>query len=585
MTDTVPQTSLLSVRDLRIGFGRGPDMVSVVHGVSFTLEAAHTLAIVGESGSGKSVTALSINRLIDFGGGRIIEGSIGFRPANGRAIDLATASERQLRAIRGNEIGMIFQEPMTSLNPVKTIGWQIAEAYRLHRGLSGAAALAEARRMLERVRIPDAAQRLGYFPHQLSGGMRQRVMIAMALACNPRLLIADEPTTALDVTVQAQIMALLAELRHELGMAMIVISHDIGLVAQIADTVVVMQQGRAVEQGNLGQILDRPQHPYTQHLLQAVPHFRNGEAARGKAGSTRAAPVLNVTNLTVRYPISGGLFRRSVGSVHAVEAVDFELRVGETLAIVGESGSGKSTVARALLGLVRPVRGRIDCPGRDSFAHHKLVQMVFQDPFASLNPRLNVEHLLAEPVIAAEHVPREGLRKRMVALLRRVGLPPESIARFPHEFSGGQRQRLCIARVLMVEPTIVVLDEPVSALDVSIQMQVLDLLIDLQRELGLAYLFISHDMAVVERIAHRVAVMYAGQIVEIGDTKSVLAQPAHSYTRRLISAVPTVNQRHRPFEIDDSELPTLVRPNGFEASPATWETVGPDHRAHLETTP
>jgi ABC-type glutathione transport system ATPase component len=577
-------TALLAVSDLCIGFGRDPRANQVVHGVGFSLAAGETLAIVGESGSGKTVTALAINRLVEFHGGRILGGGIELQRADGRAIDITAAREDELTKIRGNDIGMIFQEPMTSLNPVHTVGAQIAESFRLHRGLTGAAALAAAREALERVRIPDAKRRLGYYPHQLSGGMRQRVMIAIALACNPRLLIADEPTTALDVTVQAQIMALLAELRRETGMAMIFITHDIGLVAEVADKMLVMQEGRAVEQGALAEVLDSPRHAYTRHLLRAVPHFSHGAAARGAAAAhAGSAPIMRVKDLAVRFPVAGGPWRRSIGAVHAVHGVDFELGAGETLAIVGESGSGKSTTARAILGLIRSARGEIAVTAAGGTRSRKPVQMVFQDPFDSLNPRLAVEDLLAEPAIAAGLAHDGNLRTRMRMLLARVGLPESCFDRYPHQFSGGQRQRLCIARALMLNPEVLVLDEPVSALDVSIQAQVLDLLIDLQREFGLAFLFISHDMAVVERIAHRVAVMYAGRIVEIGAARAVLADPRHSYTRRLIAAVPAIEQRRRQFALDTSEMPSLVRPLGFEPPPAEWRQIGPDHKVLAET--
>jgi peptide/nickel transport system ATP-binding protein/glutathione transport system ATP-binding protein len=574
-------SALLSVRDLRVGFGREPRANEVVKGVSFELAAGRTLAIVGESGSGKSVTALSVNRLVDFGGGRITGGNITLQRGDGTALDLTTADERTLQGVRGREIGMIFQEPMTSLNPVHTVGAQIEEAFRLSRGLSGAAATRAAREALERVRIPDAAQRLKYYPHQLSGGMRQRVMIAMVLAGNPRLLIADEPTTALDVTVQAQIMGLLAELREELGMAMIFITHDIGLVAGIADEVLVMQGGVAVEQGPLDAVLDQPQHEYTRHLLQAVPHFTSGQAVRRDGGAREAAPIVTVDNLAVRFPVTRGPFRRRSGAVHAVDGVDFDLVPGETLAIVGESGSGKSTTARAILGLVKATRGRIEAKaGRSG----RPVQMVFQDPYASLNPRLNVEALLAEPAIAAGQRVDAKLRERMVFLLERVELTRDALSRYPHQFSGGQRQRLAIARALMLNPDVVVLDEAVSALDVSVQARVLDLLVDLQREFGLAYLFISHDMAVVERIAHRVAVMYAGQIVEIGSAAAVLGSPQHSYTKRLIAAVPAVARRRQRFTVDMTQVPSLVRPAGYEPPPARWREAGEDHRVRVEET-
>ena len=571
-------SALLSVRDLSVGFGRDPAANEVVKGVSFTLEAGKTLAIVGESGSGKSVTALSINRLVDFGGGRITAGRIELTRGDGSVLDVTTADERVLTTVRGRDIGMIFQEPMTSLNPVMTIGAQIAEAFELNRGLDRRAARDAAREALERVRIPDADSRLGYYPNQLSGGMRQRVMIAMALASNPRLLIADEPTTALDVTVQAQIMGLLAELRDETGMGMIFITHDIGLVAGIADDVLVMQNGIVVEQGPIDQVLDAPQHDYTRHLLNAVPHFRAGQAARKDAVKAAAPPVVAVENLVVRFPAARGIFGGS-GEVHAVDGVDFTLKPGETLGIVGESGSGKSTTARAILDLVKVTRGEIDiAAGRGK----RPVQMVFQDPFASLNPRLRVEALLAEPAIANGQRVNAALRERMRALLARVGLPEDALGRYPHQFSGGQRQRLCIARALMLNPEVVVLDEAVSALDVSVQAQVLDLLIDLQRQVGLSYLFISHDMAVIERIAHRIAVMYAGQIVEIGDAASVLSSPQHSYTKRLIAAVPAIERRRQRFVVDMTQVPSLVKPAGYEPPPARWRDVGPDHRVREE---
>ncbi|WP_323013982.1 ABC transporter ATP-binding protein [Devosia sp.] len=572
-------TPLLSVRDLRVGFGRDPGANEVVRGVSFELEPGQTLAIVGESGSGKSVTALSVNRLVDFGGGRITGGSILFQNADGTMIDVTAADEKALRHVRGRDIGMIFQEPMTSLNPVHTIGAQIEEAFRLNRGLAGAAAKQAALDVLERVRIPDAKSRLGYYPHQLSGGMRQRIMIAMALAASPRLLIADEPTTALDVTVQAQIMALLAELRAETGMAMIFITHDIGLVAGIADRIMVMQHGVAVEQDETSVVLDHPRHEYTKHLLRAVPHFSAGKAARedGKRAGG-GEPVVRVEDLVVRFPVGKGFFAPKA-AVHAVDGVSFDLLPGETLGIVGESGSGKSTTARAILDLVSRQRGEIAA----KVGHSKRpIQMVFQDPFASLNPRLNVEALLAEPAIANGQRKDGALRQRMRFLLDRVGLPEDALERFPHQFSGGQRQRLCIARALMLNPDVVVLDEAVSALDVSVQAKVLDLLIDLQREFGLAYLFISHDMAVVERISHRIAVMFAGQIVEIGDARAILSDPQHSYTRRLIAAVPAVERRNQHFAVDMTQVPSLVRPAGYEPPPALWREAGADHLVREE---
>lgn len=577
----------LSVRDLRVGFGRNPEENEVVHGVSFDLAAGETLAIVGESGSGKSVTALAINRLVDFAGGKILGGSVQLKRENDDILELTTATEREMTAIRGAEIGMIFQEPMTALNPVLSIGTQIEESFRIHHGLTGRQARNAAKDILERVRIPDAARRLRASPNQLSGGMLQRVMIAMALACNPRMLIADEPTTALDVTVQAQIMGLLAELKRDTGMPMMFITHDIGLVAGIADKIMVMQHGVVVEQGEINQILDHPEHPYTQHLLADVPHFTNGRSTRKdgvRARSTDYKPVLTVSDLVVRFPITGGFLGRKVGAVHAVESVDFDLVPGECLAIVGESGSGKSTAARAILKLVKS-RGQIttELSAAGISENDKSVQMVFQNPYASLNPRLKVSSILAEPIIAARGEVDAESRKRMSALLERVELPENSLERYPHEFSGGQRQRLCIARALMLNPSVLVLDEAVSALDVSVQAKVLELLMDLQREFGLAYLFISHDMAVVERIAHRIAVFYAGQIVEIGDATSVLATPQHSYTKQLIAAVPDISRRNERFEIDTVQVPSLIRPLGYEPEIPDWRQVGPDHLARAES--
>ncbi len=411
-------------------------------------------------------------------------------------------------------------------------------------------------------------------------------MIATALACNPRLMIADEPTTALDVTVQAQIMALLAQLKRETGMAMIFITHDIGLVAGMADKVMVMQHGKAVEQGQLSTVLDQPQHPYTQHLLKAVPHFESGKAVRTDTVRTTLSgtkPILSVKGLTVRFPVKGGFLGRRLGAVHAVENVDLDLIPGETLAIVGRAVRENRQLREPFSGL-----------SKLHAESWKLVRLAptmrkflfgadgFQNPYASLNPRLRIDSILAEPVIAAGGRDGPETRQKMLQLLDRVGLPGNSLERYPHEFSGGQRQRLCIARALMLNPAVVVLDEAVSALDVSVQAKVLDLLIDLQKERGLAYLFVSHDMAVVERIAHRIAVVYAGQIVEIGDAATILSAPKHSYTKRLISAVPSIDRRNEHFALDTRQVPSLVRPLGYEPEPANWQTYGRDHMARTE---
>jgi ABC-type glutathione transport system ATPase component len=579
-------TSLLSVKDLTVGFGPTPSLQPVVREVSFDLRSGETLAVVGESGSGKSVTALAINRLIDDGGGRIVTGAIGFRTASGRLLDLARATEDEMDQVRGREIGAIFQDPMTSLNPVMTIGAQVREAFALHDGLSRAAAHAAMLKALDRVRIDDAARRARQFPHELSGGMLQRVMIAMALAARPRLLIADEPTTALDVSVQAQIMALLAELKRETSIGLLFITHDIGLAAGIADKVMVMQGGSVVEQGAVNQLLDRPQHPYTVRLLRSAPHFSHGRLARTDGRRSRdgsEGPVLDVEGLSVLFPHRTGFFRRRTAALHAVEDITFNVWSGETLGIVGESGCGKSTTARALLGLVTREAGAIRLgDGGSGTRRGQPIQMVFQNPYASLNPRLTVEQLLSEPVIAATLPIDAATGNRMRKLIERVGLPQDSLQRYAHEFSGGQRQRLCIARALMVEPSILILDEAVSALDVSVQATVLDLLIDLQRQMRLAYVFISHDLAVIERIAHRVAVLQGGRIVEIGRTDAVLSSPRHDYTRRLIAAAPSISNRQAQFSLDVSPMSSLVRANGYQPAPAVWRTCGEDHLVRLE---
>ncbi len=572
-------SALLSVRGLSVGFGPKAHDNPVVNNIDFDLAPGETLAIVGESGSGKSVTAMAINRLVDFGGGRITGGSIAFTDAQERVTDLAKAAEAELDQVRGRQIGMIFQEPMSSLNPVLSIGAQLEEVFRVQHGKSRSEARQLARNALDRVRIPDAERRLSYAPHQLSGGMLQRVMIAIALASDPRLLIADEPTTALDVTIQAQIMGLLAELRRETGTGLIFITHDISLVAGFADRILVMQGGQVVEQGVLGDVLDAPQHAYTQHLLQAVPHFSDGKSVRRAA--TRASPdaktVLAVEDLTVRFPVRSGLLRRLTGKVHAVERVSFDLYRGETLGIVGESGSGKSTISRAILGLNTPVHGKIHVAPQAETEPRKPLQMVFQNPNASLNPRLTVAQILAEPLVAAGRKIDNDARARMERLLTRVELPSASLKRYPYEFSGGQRQRLCIARSLMLDPAVLVLDEAVSALDASVQAKVLDLLIDLQAELGLAYLFVSHDMAVVERISHRIAVVFAGQIVEIGPAADVLASPRHSYTRQLIQAVPSIHRRNQEFAVDSRSVPSLVRPLDWQPEAVVWAKAADDH--------
>ena len=556
MTDPI-----LSVRDLTAAFRSDGRWREVVHGVSFDIGPRETVALVGESGSGKSVSAMSIMRLLARDASRI-GGSVRFE---GR--ELLAASEAEMRRVRGDSIAMIFQEPMTSLNPVLTVGFQIAEALIRHRGLSRAAAEAEVVRLLDKVRIPGARSRIHQYPHLFSGGMRQRVMIAMALACRPKLLIADEPTTALDVTIQAQILDLIKSLQDEEGMSVLFITHDMGVVAEIADRTVVMYRGRAVETGPTARIFSAPEDPYTRALLAAVPRlgamagrarpmrFPVIDRATGVAEPTpetpdtvRAAdrPVLEVRDLTTRFEIRSGLFGRVTGRVHAVERVSFSLAAGETLALVGESGCGKSTTGRSILRLVEPLSGSVlldgeDIAGLDAKAlrtRRQRMQMIFQDPFASLDPRMSVGAAVAEPLLINRLATAREARERAEALLTRVGLPAEAAGRFPHEFSGGQRQRICIARALALKPRILVADEAVSALDVSVQARVLDLLTELRAEYNLAMLFITHDLRIAARIADRVAVMQQGRIVETGPAAALFAAPEHPYTRGLMAAMP-----------------------------------------------
>ncbi|MCV2369267.1 ABC transporter ATP-binding protein [Roseateles oligotrophus] len=596
---------VLDVSDLTVRFKTEAGPVDVVRKLSFQVAAGETLAIVGESGSGKSVSSLSIMRLIEHGGGQIVGGTIKFQPRQGEALDLAQADEARMRRIRGADIAMIFQEPMTSLNPVFTVGEQIAEAIRIHQAKSRPAALAEALALLEMVRIPAARQVITRYPHQLSGGMRQRVMIAMALACKPSLLIADEPTTALDVTIQAQILQLIRSLQEELKMAVILITHDMGVVAESADRVAVMLRGELVEQGDTLALFQAPQHRYTQALLSAVPKlgamkgsdapasFSLMNASDGEMAAVRVQDkppgelLLKVQGLSTRFDIRAGFLNRVAKRVHAVEQVSFELRAGETLALVGESGCGKSTTGRSLLKLVEANEGQILFRGQDlaRLSRREMqplrrdIQMIFQDPYASLDPRLTVGFSIAEPLYIHKLATPAQAEARVQCLLKRVGLPPDAAHRYPHEFSGGQRQRLAIARALALNPKLIVADEAVSALDVSIRAQIVNLMLDLQAELGLSYLFISHDMAVVERVAHRVAVMYLGQIVEIGPRRAVFENPQHAYTKRLMAAVPVADpsQRRPRADLLSGEIPSPLRDLHDLPTVAPLVAVGLNH--------
>ena len=609
-------TPLLSVRSLSVEFNVPGGRFKAVDGVSFDVHAGRTLAIVGESGSGKSVTSQAIMRLTDYSGGHITHGQVLFQSPSGGALDLTTAGDDTLRRIRGNEIAMIFQEPMTSLNPVFTIGNQIAEALILHQAMSPAQARAQTLALLHKVRLPDAERLADSYPHSLSGGMRQRVMIAMALSCQPSLLIADEPTTALDVTIQAQILNIIRELQRDLNTAVMFITHDMGVVAQMADDVVVMWRGRPVEQGLVEQIFHRPQHPYTRALLSAVPKLGSmqgqplpqrtplivleGDTPR-EVGTTQVQDtvdatktLLSVDKLTTRFDVGHSLWGRVTHRVHAVEQVSLNIYPGETLALVGESGSGKSTIGKTLQQLVPASGGTVHFNGQDvqsldAAGRQRIkqeIQYIFQDPFAALDPRMTIGFSIAEPIHTHRLLTHEdAIQKRLAELLHDVGLSPEHLKRYPHELSGGQRQRVCIARALACNPQLIIADESVSALDVSIQAQIIDLLMELQARLKLSYLFITHDMAVVEKISHRVAVMYLGQIVEIGSRQDIFENPQHPYTKKLLAAVPIAEPgRTIDARLIEGEIPSPVRKVGNEPTILRFREVAPGHRVALVAT-
>ncbi|WP_428984368.1 dipeptide ABC transporter ATP-binding protein [Ralstonia condita] len=604
----MPDQRVVQVQDLSVRFATSERVVDAVRNLSFHVDRGETLAVVGESGSGKSVTSLALMRLVEHGGGKIIGGQMHLRRRNGEVLDLASASPAAMRGVRGADIAMIFQEPMTSLNPVFTVGEQIAESIRLHQGKTHSQAKAEALRMLELVRIPEARNVLGRYPHQLSGGMRQRVMIAMALSCKPSLLIADEPTTALDVTIQAEILQLIRALQQELHMAVVFITHDMGVVAEVADRVLVMYKGDRVEEGPSATVFAQPAHPYTRALLSAVPRLGSMQGTDGPArfpllrvDGTAAAvdttpqpaashdvqPILRVRDLVTRFDVPTGIFGRVTRRVHAVEQVSFDLYPGETLALVGESGCGKSTTGRSLLRLVDSQSGSIEFAGQNIGelkgpalqTLRRNIQFIFQDPFASLDPRVPVGYSIMEPLLVHKVASGKEAQQRVEWLLDKVGLQAAHASRYPHEFSGGQRQRICIARALALNPKVVIADESVSALDVSIQAQIVNLMLDLQKEFGVAFLFISHDMAVVERISHRVAVMYLGQIVEIGPRRAIFENPQHAYTKKLMSAVPIADpaRRHLKRELSTHEIPSPIRAVGDLPVVQPLVQVAPDH--------
>ena len=589
------------VEKLQVQFETKDGTVTGVEDVSFEIFPGETVCVVGESGSGKSVSSLSLMRLVEYGGGKITGGKLIFDRKEGGSIDLGETDQKEMSSIRGNEIGMIFQEPMTALNPVLTVERQLTEGLRFHKKLSKKKAIEKALEILKQVRLPEPEKRLKQYPHELSGGMRQRLVIAMAMACEPRLLIADEPTTALDVTIQAEILALMDRLKRETGTAVMFITHDMAVVAQMADRVVVMYRGNKVEEGTVEEIFENPQHDYTKALLAAVPKL--GEM-KGKAfpepmrllGTENDTivpikdsnePLLTVKNLTARFPVKGGLFRRTIGQVHAVEDISFTINKGQTLSLVGESGCGKSTAGRALIRLVEPHAGSVNLDGQEvlklsakAMQQARLnIQMIFQDPFASLNPQMQLYDQVAEPLRNYKNIINEDINKKIEMLFDRVELPRSFMRRFPHELSGGQRQRVAIARALALNPKLIIADEAVSALDVSVQAQVLNLMMELQSELGLSFLFISHDMAVVERVSHRVGVMYLGRIVEIGSRSAVFENPQHEYTKALLKAVPIADPRKRKKEKDLNfkPIPSPIHMQGYSPEPSRYNEVSPDH--------
>ena len=598
---TKKNVPVLDVKKLKVNFQTKTGKVTGVNDLSFSIFPGETVCLVGESGSGKSVSSLAIMRLVEFGGGKIDAGTIMFASNSYVQSDLINSDQNKMREIRGNEIGMVFQEPMTALNPVFTIKRQLTEGLRVHKQMSKNEADVEALNLLKSVRIPEPERRLLQYPHELSGGMRQRIVIAMALACKPKILIADEPTTALDVTIQAEILTLLNRLKKETGTSILFITHDMAVVAQIADRVVVMYHGEKVEEGNVNEIFNNPKKDYTKKLISSVPKLgamigkkypeplkldsTNKAKSIKIVGTTK--PLLEVKNLVTRFPVTGGMFRKKIANLHAVEDVSFTINRGQTFSLVGESGCGKTTIARSVLRLEESESGEVFMDGVDILKQNKKdllrqrlnMQMVFQDPYGSLNPVMKLFDQVAEPLINYKIASGHNLNKKISELFDKVRLPRSFLNRYPHELSGGQRQRVAIARALALNPKLLILDEAVSALDVSVQASVINLLLDLQDELGLSYLFVSHDMAVVERVSHYVGVMYLGRMVEIGDRQTIFSNPTHPYTRALMKAVPIADPKKR-FNRDDINFKPIsspIRDLGFVPEPSSYNMIKKGH--------
>ena len=598
---SLKKSPILDVNSLKVNFQTKTGKVTGVKDLSFSIFPGETVCLVGESGSGKSVSSLSIMRLVEFGGGKIDSGSIMFSSNSKAEKDLIDFNQKDMRGIRGNEIGMVFQEPMTALNPVFTVKRQLIEGLCIHKKMGKKEAQLEALNLLKSVRIPEPERRLNQYPHELSGGMRQRIVIAMALACKPRILIADEPTTALDVTIQAEILTLLNRLKQETGTSILFITHDMAVVAQIADRVVVMYNGEKVEEGTVNQIFNNPVKDYTKKLISSVPklgamigkkypeplELSSNDKLKTKRIVGTKKPLLEVKNLVTRYPVMGGMFRKKIANLHAVEDVSFTINKGQTFSLVGESGCGKTTIARTILRLEESVSGEVWIEGVDVLKQNKKellkqrlnMQMVFQDPYGSLNPVMKLFDQVAEPLINYKINQGAELNKMISELFDKVKLPRAFLNRYPHELSGGQRQRVAIARALALNPKLLILDEAVSALDVSVQASVINLLLDLQHELGLSYLFVSHDMAVVERVSHYVGVMYLGRMVEIGDRQTIFSNPTHPYTKALMKAVPIADpkKRFRGDDINFKAISSPIRSLDFVPDASSYKKIKKDH--------